>query len=258
MHSDEQLKSAVKETYGEKADQASSCCCGKEKRNTLADNYSKVQGYVNEADLGLGCGIPTQHIEINPGNTVLDLGSGAGNDVFVARSLVGDSGRVIGVDMTDKMVELAERNRRKLGFDNVEFRLGEIEDLPVDSSSVDVVLSNCVLNLVPDKHKSYEEIYRVLKPGGRFGISDIVLNGKLPSGFKQIAAMYTNCVSGAIQQEDYLQIIRDAGFANPIVREEYIVSLSDELLDEYGDHPAVNEFLKSDTTIVSITVTAKK
>jgi ubiquinone/menaquinone biosynthesis C-methylase UbiE len=137
----------------------------------MKDEYQQVNGYVAEADLGLGCGLPTQYAGINEGDTVVDLGSGAGNDVFVARSIVGEKGRVTGIDMTEEMIEKATNNNKKLGFKNVEFRLGDIENLPIENDSVDVVVSNCVLNLVPDKFKAFKEIYRILKPGGHFCVS---------------------------------------------------------------------------------------
>ena len=171
-----------------------------------------------EADLGLGCGLPTEYAGIEKGNVVIDLGSGAGNDVFVARALVGDEGKVIGIDFTNEMLIKANTNLQKLGFKNIEFKLGEIESMPLDDNFADVVVSNCVLNLVPDKQKAFNEINRILKPGAHFCVSDIVLKGQLPSELKKSAEMYAGCVAGAVQQELYLDIIKHAGFSNVEVK----------------------------------------
>jgi SAM-dependent methyltransferase len=219
---EDEIKQIVKEKYGEIAQQGTarkkSCsCCGPAGAEgvdftVFSEDYSSLEGYNPEADLGLGCGIPTGAVVIRPGDTVLDLGSGAGNDVFVARRMAGESGRVIGIDMTQSMIERARKNNRKLGYTNVKFRFGEIESLPVENGSVDVVVSNCVLNLVPDKLRAYREIYRVLKPGGCFGISDVVLTGELPAKIKAAAEMYAGCVAGALKKQEYLGIIRQAGF----------------------------------------------
>src|SRR5690606_15368820 len=223
MNTQSDVKSVVREKYSEiamqtKGQNASSCCgatsscCGDEVYNIMADDYTNLEGYVADADLGLGCGLPTEFAKINEGHTVIDLGSGAGNDAFVARKLAGEKGRVIGIDFTEAMISRARQNAEKLGFNNVEFRHGDIEDMPVTSNLADVIISNCVLNLVPNKHKVFSEIFRVLKPGGHFSISDIVLDGELPSKWKEIAELYAGCVSGAIQKEDYLGIIQEAGF----------------------------------------------
>ena len=186
----ENLKEIVKEKYGSIADQsreqnASSCCgascgCDTLDASIMAEDYSKLKGYVPDADLGLGCGLPTEFALIKEGDTVVDLGSGAGNDAFVARSIAGANGKVIGIDMTEKMISKARTNAEKLGFNNVEFRLGDIEDMPLSDAIADVVVSNCVLNLVPDKVKAFAEVFRVLKPGGHFSVSDIVLEGDFP------------------------------------------------------------------------------
>ncbi|MBI5463497.1 MAG: arsenite methyltransferase, partial [Ignavibacteriales bacterium] len=243
MSTDEELKTIVKEKYAQIAQQsrernASSCCgstcgCGANDLSIMADDYTSMDGYVAEADLGLGCGIPTDGAGITTGHTVLDLGSGAGNDVFVARRLVGERGRVIGVDMTEAMIEKANENNRKLGYANVEFRLGEIENLPVASYSVDVVISNCVLNLVPDKSKAFAEIFRVLKPGGHFSISDIVVSAELPPAIQQVAALYAGCVSGALKKNEYLRLLSEAGFANVVVKKEKKIDVPDDILLEY-------------------------
>src|SRR3990170_8520325 len=186
----EQLKSIVKEKYStialqSKEANASSCCgascgCSTIDAEIMAEDYSNVSGYQSDADLGLGCGLPTEFAQIKEGDTVIDLGSGAGNDAFVARSIVGEKGKVIGIDFTEKMIEKARINVEKLGFNNVEFRYGDIENIPVVDNTAHVVVSNCVLNLVPDKSKAFSETFRILKPGGHFSVSDIVLDGELP------------------------------------------------------------------------------
>lgn len=233
-----------------------SCGCGPDCGTAefqIADDYSKLDGYVPEADLGLGCGIPVDIAGIRKGDTVLDLGSGAGNDVFVARHLVGDEGRVIGVDMTEAMIRKAEANKHALGFVNVEFRLGEIEDLPVGGNSVDVVLSNCVLNLVPDKVKAFAEIFRVLKPGGHFSISDVVLVGTLPPAIAADDEMYAGCVAGAVQKEEYLSIIRNTGFARVEIKRQRETPLPEEILARYATGEEARRF-----AIWSITVVGTK
>jgi arsenite methyltransferase len=216
------------------------------------------EGYVADADLALGCGIPTESAQIREGQRVLDLGSGAGNDVFIAQTLVGESGYVIGVDMSEAMIERANANKKKLGLNNVEFRFGEIEALPVESNSIDVVLSNCVLNLVPDKRKAFAEIFRALRPGGRFSISDVVLNGELPLQLQQAAEMYAGCVSGALQRETYLRVIQEVGFENITICKEKNSTLPDETLLTYLTPAELARFRASGAGILSITVTATK
>lgn len=260
------LKNMVKEKYGTIADQDreqnKTSCCGASCCTTdgaiMAEDYSKLKGYVEDADLGLGCGLPTQFAMINAGNTVIDLGSGAGNDAFIARSEVGDSGKVIGIDMTGKMIEKARRNAEKLGFNNVEFRLGDIEDLPLSPSVADVIVSNCVLNLVPNKAKAFGEAYRVLKPGGHFSVSDIVLEGELPDEFMHQAELYAGCISGAVQKDEYLQIIKDAGFVNIQIQREKPVVLPEEILSSYLDESALENYRLAKTGITSVTVYAEK
>jgi arsenite methyltransferase len=261
----EELKKVVKDTYSEIAQHgrsASSCCastsCCSTTDFTFSDDYSRKDGYFAEADLGLGCGIPTDVAKIQPGDTVLDLGSGAGNDVFVARSFVGEKGKVIGLDMTPEMIERAEKNKQKLGYTNVEFRLGDIEQMPVDSNSITVAVSNCVLNLVPDKKKAFAELYRVLKPGGHFAVSDIVLTGDLPSAIRRAAEMYAGCVSGALQKEEYLNVIRSAGFQAVQVKKEKRLDLTDELLQAYISKAEIDEYRRSGAGVLSITVYAEK
>ena len=221
MQNQNQIREMVKEKYASIATQsveqnATSCCgataCCTEVYNIMADDYKNLEGYHPEADLGLGCGLPTQFAKIKEGDVVIDLGSGAGNDCFIARAETGETGKVIGIDMTEAMINLARINAEKLNFHNVEFRLGKIEALPVTSNVADVIVSNCVLNLVPDKNKAFAEIHRVLKPGGHFSISDVVLTGELPEKIIQTAEMYAGCVSGAIQKTEYLDII-DPGSA---------------------------------------------
>jgi arsenite methyltransferase len=262
MQTNEQLKSIVKEKYGDIAKRSSQGCgCNCDCADDFTffnEDYAQQKGYYDKADLGLGCGIPTQHTQIKEGDTVLDLGSGAGNDVFVARSLVGDSGKVIGVDMTEEMIEKARQNQAKLGYQNVEFRFGDIEDLPVANDEVDVIVSNCVLNLVPDKAKAFKEMYRVLKPGSHFCVSDIVLNGELPERLKSVAEMYAGCVTGAIQKNDYLQMLHAEGFVEVAVKEDRQIVLDDEVLEKYLTHEEIETYRHMGTRIDSITVYGKK
>jgi arsenite methyltransferase len=209
------LKAIVREKYTEVAVASSSCCgpadCCAPGGIDFSEGYEGLAGYAQEADLGLGCGLPTEYARIQPGDTVLDLGSGAGNDVFIARQLTGPEGKVIGVDMTEAMIAKARANQRKLGYDNVEFILGDIEALPLPNGAVDIAISNCVMNLVPDKAKAYREVFRVLRPGGHFSISDIVLQGELPPQLQQAAVAYAGCVAGAMQKEEYLAVIAQCG-----------------------------------------------
>lgn len=265
MQNPEELKAIVKEKYGEIAAKSQSGCgcgCGSKSKivnyTIVKEEYIDIDGYVAEADLGLGCGLPTEFANIHKGDVVVDLGSGAGNDAFVARAIVGDQGKVIGVDMTEAMIDKANRNNRKLGFSNVEFRFGEIENMPVESNSADVVISNCVLNLVPDKEKAFSEIYRILKPGGHFCVSDIVLNGELPAGLKKSAEMYAGCVAGAVQQEEYLRIIENTGFTNIQVRAIVDCPLPEDALKEYLSEQEQIEFKQKNNGIFSITVYAEK
>jgi SAM-dependent methyltransferase len=224
----------------------------------MADDYTQLKGYVANADLGLGCGLPTEFAKIKAGDTVVDLGSGAGNDAFVARSIVGETGKVIGIDFTDKMIEKARANARALNFTNVEFRQGDIENMPLAGNSADVVVSNCVLNLVPDKKLAFAETFRVLKKGGHFSVSDIVLVGDLPEGLQKNAEMYAGCVSGAIQKDEYVKIIKEAGFTNITLQKEKRISLPDEILKEYLTPEAMADFKTGSTGIFSITVYAEK
>ncbi len=255
-------KNVVKEKYAEIAKKESNCCCGTNEKivdySMFSDDYSKFAGYVADADMGLGCGVPTEHAAIKEGDTVLDLGCGAGNDVFVARTKVGKTGKVIGVDMTEEMLEKANRNKDKLGLQNVEFRLGEIEQLPIEKDLIDVVLSNCVLNLVPDKKAAFKEIYRVLKEGAHFCISDIVLVGELPEGLKKSAEMYAGCVAGALQRSEYVGIIGAVGFADVEIKTSKPIELPDSLLTKYLSEEEIEDFRKRDIGIFSITVVGRK
>lgn len=264
----EDLKMVVQEKYGAIANQSvlknqSSCCgssgcCGDVDYTMFSENYNQLEGYNPDADLGLGCGIPTQFAEIQRGDSVLDLGSGAGNDCFVARAIVGESGKVTGIDFTDAMLEKAKENAEKLGFSNVEFVKGDIESMPLPDSVFDVVISNCVLNLVPDKAMAFRQIFRVLKQDGHFCISDVVINGKLPDGIQKAAEMYAGCVSGAIAKNDYLRIIEDAGFSGIQVKKEKQIVVPDSILLNYLSQAELEEFHLSGTGIYSITVTATK
>jgi len=267
MENGEKLKQIVREEYTKIAEQTktenATSCCGEGVACTVdyevfAEDYSKLKGYNKDADLGLGCGIPTEFALINEGDTVLDLGSGAGNDCFVARELTGVSGKVIGLDMTEIMIEKARINADKLGFNNVEFRLGDIEAMPLAAETVDVIVSNCVLNLVPDKEKAFKESYRVLKPGGHFSVSDVVLKGNLPEKLKNDAEMYAGCVSGAIQMDDYIGIIDEVGFKDVKVQKETLVNLPDDILSKYLSDNEKEEFADGTIGIYSITVYAKK
>lgn len=267
METAESLKQTVKEQYSKIANQSkdqneSSCCgsgcCSNEVYNIMSDDYTKLQGYNPDADLGLGCGLPTQYAHMKVGDTVVDLGSGAGNDCFIARSVVGEAGKVIGVDMTEAMIAKARINADKLGVNNVEFRLGEIEDLPIAANRADVVVSNCVLNLVPDKKKAFAEIHRILKPGGHFSISDVVLKGTLPDNLRKASEMYVGCVAGALLKDEYMDIIRDAGFTSVKIQKEKPINIPGDILSKYLSAAELEEYEKKGTGIFSITVYAEK
>jgi SAM-dependent methyltransferase len=244
---------------------ASPCCCApaaepsastyySEDVAGIKEAYEKLDGHMAEADLGLGCGLPTEHAGLAPGQTVVDLGSGAGNDVFIARSVVGDTGRVIGIDMTPEMIDKARANAERRGFKNVEFRLGDIEALPVDNAAADVVVSNCVLNLVPDKRLAFAEIFRVLKPGGRFCVSDIVLKGELPAKLREVAELYVGCVAGALTTEEYIGIIHETGFAAIDIKSAKRLDLPDEYMLKYIGAGELAAYRASGAAILSITV----
>jgi SAM-dependent methyltransferase len=263
----QQLKETVKEKYNlisqQSADYNASSCCGsgvasQEVYNIMTDDYSTVQGYNKDADLGLGCGLPTQFARIKQGDTVIDLGSGAGNDCFVARHKTGPKGKVLGIDFAESMISEARTNAEKRGLNNVEFRYGDIEDMPVSDNIADVVVSNCVLNLVPDKQKVFSEMLRALTPGGHFSISDIVLVGELPEALKKDAEMYAGCVAGAIQKETYLGYIEALGFKDISIQKEKPIVIPDDILGSYLSEQEMNDFNDGATGIYSITVFARK
>ncbi len=266
-NNDAQLKEIVRQKYSEialqdKETNQSSCCgaggCSTEVYNIMSDDYTTLEGYNPDADLGLGCGLPTQFAKIKKGDTVIDLGSGAGNDCFIARAETGETGKVIGIDFTPAMIDKARANAETRGFNNVEFRQGDIEQMPVTSNVADVIVSNCVLNLVPNKDGVFKEIYRVLKPGGHFSISDVVLVGDLPKGLQNDAEMYAGCVAGAIQKQVYLELIKLNGFANITLQKEKPIVIPDDILKNYLNEEELNKFKNGTTGIFSITVYAEK
>jgi SAM-dependent methyltransferase len=267
MNTQEQVKDLVRQKYAEialqdKESNQASCCgsggCSTEVYNIMSDDYTNLDGYNSDADLGLGCGLPTQFAKIRKGDVVIDLGSGAGNDAFVARHEAGETGKVIGIDFTPAMIERARLNNEVRGFNNVEFREGDIEKMPVTANTADVIVSNCVLNLVPNKDGVFKEIYRTLKPGGHFSISDIVLEGELPQEIKGAAEMYAGCVAGAIQKNDYLSLIEANGFKNIIIQKDKAIVVPDDILNQYLSAEQLASFKQSGTGIRSITVYAEK
>jgi ubiquinone/menaquinone biosynthesis C-methylase UbiE len=267
MKTANELKQLVKEKYSEialqdKETNMSSCCgaggCSTEVYNIMSDDYSTLEGYNSDADLGLGCGLPTQFAKIKKGDVVVDLGSGAGNDCFIARHEVGASGKVIGIDFTPKMIERARINAEARGFNNVEFREGDIEHMPITSNVADVIVSNCVLNLVPNKDGVFKEIFRVLKPGGHFSISDVVLEGSLPEGLQKEAEMYAGCVSGAIQKNVYLELIHTNGFENITIQKEKPIIIPEDILKNYLSQEEIRSFNNGAAGIFSLTVFAQK
>jgi len=262
-----EIKDSVKEKYSQIVELNQSCGCGCGCENDFAfpdgskdfsKDYSKIEGYTKDADYGLGCGIPTGFVNIKEGDTVVDLGSGAGNDVFVARKLVGDTGKVIGIDMTQAMVSKAKENSKKLGYDNVEFRLGDIENLPVNDNIADVVISNCVMNLVPDKEKAFSEVYRILNNNGKFSISDIVILGELAEGLKKSAELYVGCVAGAIDKQVYINTIKNAGFKVVKIVEEKKYVLPENLVKQFISQDEYDLYKTNNAEILSITVYGEK
>lgn len=269
MNSNEEKKALVKQRYSELALNSdalkSGCCCGtnpatpsKKVFTIMSEDYSGLKGYEADADLGVGCGLPTEYAGIKEGNTVLDLGSGAGNDCFIARAEVGETGKVIGIDFSPQMIEKARKNATKRGYTNVEFIEGDIENMPLPDSSIDVVVSNCVLNLLPEKNKIFKEIYRVLKHGGHFCISDVVLNGLFPKEFTDNASMYAGCIASAIQKDDYLGEIEKANFTNIKIERTKTVIIPDDVLEEHLDESTIEKYKKGNVGIYSITVTGVK
>jgi SAM-dependent methyltransferase len=267
METQDNVKEMVKQKYSEialqdKETNAASCCgsgcCSTDVYNIMSEDYNKLEGYNPDADLGLGCGLPTQFAKIKKGDVVIDLGSGAGNDAFIARHETGDTGKVIGIDFTPAMIERARNNAEMKGFNNVEFRQGDIENIPVTANAADVIVSNCVLNLVPNKDGVFKEIFRVLKPDGHFSISDIVLVGELPANIKNTAEMYAGCVAGAIQKDEYLQLIEANDFKNITIQKDKAIIIPDDILSNYLSSEQVASFKQSGTGIRSITVYAEK
>lgn len=267
MQNENDIKEMVKQKYSEIAlqdketNQSSCCgsgCCSNEVYNIMSEDYQQLEGYNPQADLGLGCGLPTQFAKIKKGDVVIDLGSGAGNDAFIARYETGETGKVIGIDFTAAMIEKARNNAELRALNNVEFRQGDIEKMPVTSNVADVIVSNCVLNLVPNKDGVFKEIFRVLKPGGHFSISDIVLVGNLPANIKNAAEMYAGCVSGAIQKQVYLELIERNGFTNITIQKEKPVIIPEDILRSYLSSEEIISFNNSGAGIFSITVYAEK
>ena len=267
MQTEQQLKDIVREKYSgialqDKETNQASCCgagsCSTEVYTIMSDDYTTMEGYNADADLGLGCGLPTQFAKIKKGDVVIDLGSGAGNDCFIARAETGETGKVIGIDFTPAMINKARANAEKLAFHNVEFRQGDIEKMPVSADVADVIVSNCVLNLVPNKDAVIKDIYRVLKPGGHFSISDVVLIGALPDALRKDAEMYAGCVAGAIQRDVYMELIEGNGFKNVIIQKEKPIVIPDDILKNYLNEEQLASFKTGSTGIFSITVYAEK
>lgn len=267
MKSEQEIKEMVRQKYSEialqdKETNASSCCgsgcCSTKVYNIMSEEYNELDGYNPDADLGLGCGLPTQFAKIRKGDTVIDLGSGAGNDCFVARAETGEAGKVIGIDFTEAMINKARINAEKLGFNNVEFRQGDIEKMPVTANVADVIVSNCVLNLVPNKQAVFAEMFRVLKQGGHFSISDIVLTGELPEKIKSAAEMYAGCVASAIDKEEYLSFVTKAGFTKMVIQKDKPIVVPDDILKNYLNDEEIAQYKAKETSIRSITVYAEK
>jgi ubiquinone/menaquinone biosynthesis C-methylase UbiE len=261
MENSDVIKQAVKDEYSKRVEnfnksKNSSGSQGNPENNfkIVGDEYSKLDGYNPDADMGQGCGLPTQFAKIKEGDTVLDLGCGAGNDCFVARSVAGETGKIIGIDMTEAMINKAKENADKLGYKNMEFILGEIENMPIPSNTADVVVSNCVLNLVPDKKKAFSEIHRVLRPGGHFSISDMVLIGSLPKELRESIKLYAQCVAGAITKDEYLGIIYEQGFQNVILQKEEKVTIPDDQLPKFLTENEIKKLRNSEVKVFSITV----
>ncbi len=264
----EDLKLIVQEKYGQIAassevsgDKSCGCtpgCCSTVDYTVFSEKYDHLEGYNRDADLNLGCGIPTEFASLMPGDQVLDLGSGAGNDCFVARAIVGESGSVTGIDFTEPMLLKAEENRKKLGYTNVDFVKGDIENLPLPDNRFNVILSNCVLNLVPDKKKAFSEIMRVLKPGGHFCVSDVVLKGKLTARMREDAEMYAGCVSGAVELDEYIKLIENQGFKKVRIHKEKQIHLPGSTLAGFKESHDISAFKSGEKGIFSITVTGYK
>lgn len=267
MNTENEIKEMVKQKYSEialqdKTTHAASCCgaggCSTEVYNIMSEEYDTLTGYSEDADLHLGCGLPTVFAKIKEGDTVIDLGSGAGNDCFVARAEAGSKGKVIGIDFTSPMIERARLNAEKLGYNNVEFRQGDIEKMPISNTTADVVVSNCVLNLVPNKKAVFAEIFRVLKVGGHFSISDIVLTGPIPKPLQNAAEMYAGCVAGAIDLNEYISYIKEAGFQNISIQKIKPIIIPNDILVNYLSEQEIEKYNSENTNISSITVYGEK
>ncbi len=267
MKTEKEIKELVRQKYSEialqdKAENASSCCGGtcssQEVYNIMTESYEDIAGYHPDADLRLGCGLPTAFAKIKAGDVVVDLGSGAGNDCFVARHETGETGKVIGIDFSEAMLNKARENADRRGFNNVEFRLGDIENIPIAANTADVIVSNCVLNLVPNKWAVIQDIYRVLKPGGHFSISDIVLVGEIGDALRTQAELYVGCVTGAIQRSEYLEIINACGFVNMQIQKEKQIHLPKDILEKYVGDADMQAFLSGEIGVYSISVYAEK
>lgn len=258
------MKKLVYDRYSQiatRSEKSTCCCSGADKTevfNIQTGDYSALKGYEEDADLGLGCGVPTKYAGLKAGDMVVDLGSGAGNDCFVARAEVGDTGKVIGVDFSEAMIAKARGNAAKRGYSNVEFRQGDIEEMPVGGNSVDVVISNCVLNLLPSKDRIFHEIFRVLKAGGHFCISDVVTIGTMPEGLRQAAEMYVGCIAGAIPKNEYMDKILDAGFVSLDVVKETPIDIPNEILSEHLNTEEIEQFKRGGSPIYSVTVVGSK
>jgi arsenite methyltransferase len=265
MKNPEEIKQAVKDEYSKRVenfnrskDSSCSTCVPQNDYKIVGDEYSKLEGYNPDADMGQGCGLPTKFAKIKEGDTLLDLGCGAGNDCFVARSIVGEKGRIIGIDMTEAMIKKAKENADKIGYKNMEFILGEIESMPIPSNTTDVIVSNCVLNLVPDKKKAFSEIYRVLKPGGHFSISDMVLIGTFPKEIRESIKLYAQCIAGALSKDEYLNIIHEQGFKNVVLQKEERITIPDDQLPKFLSSDEIKVLRNSDVKVLSITVYGEK
>ena len=260
---EKELREQVRSKYASIAlSNGKESCCGPEgcdvDYNLVGEDYDTLKGYAEDADLGLGCGLPTKFAKIEKGQTVVDLGSGAGNDVFIAREETGNAGRVIGIDFTEQMIHLANQNNQKLGYDNVEFRHGSIEDIPLKDGMTDVVVSNCVFNLVPNKKQAFKETFRILKPGGHFSISDIVVDGPIPEDLRIKAEEFAGCVSGAIQKDQYLELIDSQGFKNIVIQKYRRIELPNDLLAASLDEATLAKYDNDEMGIYSLSVYAEK
>ncbi len=257
-----ELKQIVKDMYASIAVGERQGCCGDQASEMdyacFSDSYEGKAGYLKDADLGLGCGLPTEYALIQPGDTVVDLGSGAGNDCFVARSQVGAEGRVIGVDFTLEMVQKARENARKMDYDNIDFILGEIDHNPLADDLADVVVSNCVFNLIPNRQLAFEETFRIIKPGGHFSISDIVIVGEIPKSLRDDAALYAGCVAGAMDKGAYLSMIEETGFVDITLQKEKKVAIPEHVLTAHLSETQMQTWRDHEIGIYSLSVFARK